>query len=108
MVSLATFLLALPCITVKSLVISHTPSLTLPSTTTTNSTSSNPSFQCNGDVYGYNLDWESCTEAMNQIDASSTTEQTYGQRYQGRFDVRLPKRYISCSYFPILLAVMRT
>lgn len=98
MVSITIFVLALPCMLVKSLVILDTPSLTQPGSNATNTNSSNAFYRCNGLKFGYNLDWSSCNEALSQIDASSTTEQTYGPRYQGQFDVKLPKRYISCLF----------
>ena len=100
MVSFTTVLLAFPIIIVQSLVILNTPSLTQPGSNATNTTSSNPFFQCNGEKFGYNLDWRSCTEALSQIDATSTAEQTYGPRLKGPFDVKLPQRYISCSISP--------
>ena len=51
---------------------------------------------CDGRKYGTDLNIASCTEALDQIDASSTVDQTYGPRFRGPYDVKLPKRYISC------------
>ena len=47
--------------------------------------------------YGENLNIASCLEALDQIDEHSTVEQSYGERYKGVFDVKLPIRYVSCS-----------
>ena len=100
MVSFTALVLALPSVVVRCAVISNTPSLILPGSgsNTTNTNNSNAVYRCNGPRFGYNLDWRSCTEALSQIDASSTMEETYGPRFKGPFDVKLPKRYISCSF----------
>ena len=57
--------------------------------------SSNYICRCSDRRHGRNLDSASCVEALRQIDASSTVEQTYGERYTGPYDVKLPKRYTS-------------
>ncbi len=51
--------------------------------------------QCNGTLYGHNIPLESCADALLQINASDTTVRSYGLRGTGRFDVDLPRRYIS-------------
>lgn len=98
MISFAALLLALPSITIVSALTLNSPSLILPGSATTNVSISNYVHQCDGTLYGRDVDSTSCAEALSQIDASSTMEQTYGPRLAGSFDVRLPKRYISCPF----------
>lgn len=94
MIALAAVVLALPSlITVSALTITN-PSLLLPNSTIVDA---NYAYQCSGDSQGRNLDSASCMEALGQIDASSTPQKTWGQRGTGAFDVKLPKRYTSCS-----------
>lgn len=95
MISLPALVLAFPSITIISTLTLSNPSLILQGSTTKNLTVSNYIYDCSGTKYGYNLNSTSCTEALFQIDAASTTEQTYGPRLRGSFDVKLPKRYIS-------------
>ena len=76
------------------------PSLILPGSAIANVTDSHYIYQCSGEQYGHNLDSTSCNDALSQIDISSTIPQTWGQRLTGPFDVKLPKRYISCSFLP--------
>ena len=94
MITLTRVILTLPSILPISALTLIDPSLVLPGSNLVNA---NFAHECSGLNYGRNLDSASCIEALSQIDASSTIEQTYGQRYTGRFDVKLPKRYISCS-----------
>lgn len=100
MVVVTAFALAFPSIIIVSALTLNNPSLMLPNSTLANITSSNYIHTCDGSFYGYDLNPMSCIEALTQIDASSTTQQTYGPRLAGRFDVKLPKRYISCSVCP--------
>ena len=104
MISIAVSLFAFSSITIVSTLTLNNTILILPGSTITNATSSNYIHQCDGTAYGYGLDIASCTEALDQIQHSSTIEQTYGPRYKGRFDVKLPKRYISCSFSHFLAA----
>ncbi|CAF9927191.1 hypothetical protein IMSHALPRED_007149 [Imshaugia aleurites] len=97
MVVVTAFALAFPSIIIVSALTLNNPSLMLPNSTLANITSSNYIHTCDGSFYGYDLNPMSCIEALTQIDASSTTQQTYGPRLAGRFDVKLPKRYISLS-----------
>ena len=98
MINLILFLLALPnVIIVSALALTNNPSLVLAGSVITNVTSVNYFHECNGRRYSTNLNRASCMDALSQIDGSSTTEQTYGPRFQGPFDVKLPKRYASCS-----------
>ena len=100
MILFAALVLALPIIANASALTLNGPALMLAGSAMTNVTSSNYIHQCKGTTYGLNLNIASCLEALDQIDESSTVEQTYGQRYQGSFDVKLPKRYISCLLAP--------
>ncbi|KAL9133091.1 MAG: hypothetical protein Q9175_005730 [Cornicularia normoerica] len=95
MILLTALVLALPSTTIISALTLNSPSLILAGSAIANVTSSNYIHQCDGTAYGSNLNSASCTEALNEINASLTMEQTYGQRYTGPFDVKLPKRYIS-------------
>ena len=90
------FLLAIPVVSALTLT---KPSLILSGSAIANVTNSHYIHRCDGRDYGYDLDSTSCTEALNQIDILSTAQQTYGPRFRGSFDVRLPRRYISC-WFP--------
>lgn len=100
MILLTALVLALPSTTIISALTLNSPSLILAGSVIANVTSSNYIHQCDGTAYGSSLNSASCTEALNEINASLTMEQTYGQRYTGLFDVKLPKRYISCSFTP--------
>ncbi|CAF9929454.1 MAG: hypothetical protein ALECFALPRED_004328, partial [Alectoria fallacina] len=95
MISFTTFVLAFSSLTIVSALTLTNPSLILPGSTIANVSSSNYIHRCDGIAYGRDLDSASCDEALDQIDASSTIQQTYGQRLTGPFDVKLPKRYIS-------------
>ena len=97
MISLAALVLALPIIASVSALRLNGPTLMLASTAVTNVTGTNYIHDCNKRQYGENLDIASCIEALDQIDDHATVEQTYGERYKGVFDVKLPIRYISCS-----------
>ena len=102
MFALTAFMLAFPStITVSALTLEN-PSSILAGSATGNLTDSHYIHECLGNEYGYNLDIAGCADALSQIDASSTIEQTYGPRFKGLFDVKLPKRYISCSFSPSL------
>ena len=96
MSSLATLVLALPIIVSVSALTINGP-LMLASTAVTNVTGTNYIHSCNKVESGGNLNIASCLEALDQIDDHSTVEQSYGERYKGVFDVKLPIRYISCS-----------
>ena len=96
MISLATFVLAIPIIASVSALTLNGP-LMLASTAVTNVTGINYIHSCNKVEYGENLNIASCLEALDQIDDHSTVEQSYGERYKGVFDVKLPIRYVSCS-----------
>lgn len=96
------FVFAFPSTVVVSALTQNNPSLILAGSATANLTNSNYIHKCSGTEYGYDLDSASCADAVSQIDASSTIEQTYGPRFEGPFDVKLPKRYISCSFSPSL------
>ena len=100
MIPLTPFVLALSSMTTVSALTVNSPSLILPGSAKTNATGLNYIHLCEGSVYGYDLDIASCTEALDQIDSTSTTEQTYGARFTGPYDVKLPFRYISCSFPP--------
>ena len=94
MIILAAVVLTLPSIiTVSALTLSK-PSLLLPNSTTVNV---NYAYKCSGDSQGRNLDSASCMEALAEIDAHSTRQLSWGQRGTGPYDVKLPKRYTSCS-----------
>lgn len=71
------------------------PSLIQPGSSITNVTSLSYVYTCSAAEYGHNLDSASCMDALHQIDDSSAIEQTYGMRFTGPYDVKLPKRYIS-------------
>lgn len=95
MIALTAFVLALLSrLTVSALTLTG-PSLIQPGSAITNVTSLSYVFKCSGSEYGHNLDSASCMDALRQIDATSTVEQTYGMRFTGPYDVKLPKRYIS-------------
>ena len=96
MISLAALVLALPIIASVSALTLNAPTLMLASTAVTNVTRANYVHQCNKRDYGENLNIARCLEALDQIDDHSTVEQSYGERYKGVFDVKLPVRYISC------------
>lgn len=51
---------------------------------------------CDGRAYGSNIPYLSCADALARINASDTTEQTYGPSSTGYYDITLPHRYISC------------
>ena len=104
MISIVVFLFAFSSITIVSTLTLNNTLLILPGSTVTNVTSSNYIYHCDGTAYGYSLDIASCTEALDQMAHSSTIEQTYGPRSRGPFDVKLPKRYISCSFSQSLVA----
>ena len=91
------FVLASLSILIVSASTLSNPSLILPSSAKANATSSNYIHRCDGTAFGHDLDTISCVEALSQIDVSSTTQQTYGARFSGPYDVKLPKRYINCS-----------
>ena len=94
MIALAAVVLTLPSIVTVSALTLTNPSLLLPNSTTANA---NYAYKCSGDSQGRNLDSASCMEALRQIDATSTRQLTWGQRGTGLFDMKLPKRYTSCS-----------
>ena len=94
MIALAAVVLTLPSIITVSALTLTNPSLLLPNSTTANA---NYAYKCSGDSQGRNLDSASCMEALRQIDATSTRQLTWGQRGTGLFDMKLPKRYTSCS-----------
>ena len=94
MIALAAAVLTLPSIITVSALTLTKPSLLLPNSTVVDA---NYAYKCSGDSRGRNLDSASCMEALGQIDASSTVQQSWGQRGTGAFDVKLPKRYTSCS-----------
>ena len=94
MIVLAAVVLTLPSIISVSALTLPNPSLLLPNSTTVNA---NYAYKCSGDSQGRNLDSASCMEARRQIDATSTRQLTWGQRGTGLFDMKLPKRYTSCS-----------
>lgn len=96
MAALTACVLALLCrLTVSALTLTK-PSVIQPgSGGITNVSSLGYVYTCSGAEYGHNLDSASCMDALHQIDASSTVEQTYGMRFTGPYDVKLPKRYIS-------------
>lgn len=52
---------------------------------------------CDGQTYGYNIPYGSCADALLRINASDTTEQTYGRNGRNDYDVIIPRRYISCT-----------
>lgn len=93
MIALAAVVLTLPSIITVSALTLTNPSLLLPNSTIVNA---NYAYKCSGASQGRNLDSASCMEALRQIDAHSTRQQTWGQRGEGSFDVKLPKRYTSC------------
>lgn len=97
MVSLTAFVLAFPSVIIVSAITLTKPSLILPGSAIKNLTAFNYIYDCSGIVWGFDLDSTSCNDALSQIDASSTIQQTYGPRLRGSFDVKLPRRYISCS-----------
>ena len=101
-------LLAFAIINLVSALTIPNPPMILPASTTvgstiTNATNSHYIHQCSG-MQGYNLNSASCLEALRQIDILSTTQHTYGVRFKGLYDVKLPQRYISCSFPPRPLA----
>lgn len=100
MIAMIAFIVGLPSITTVSGLTLNTTSLILPDSAVANVTNSHYIHHCDGRQFGYDLDSTSCTEALSQIDIFSTTQQTYGPRYSGLFDVKLPRRYISCSFPP--------
>lgn len=86
--------------TINGLTI-DTSSLILPNVTAPNITNLGAPFErtCNGRRYGWDLQRESCADAIAQIDFHDQTEQTYARRStdgSGTADVNLPRRYISC------------
>lgn len=100
MIQFATIALAYASLNTVSALTSNNPSLILTNSATANVSSSNYIHQCDGAAYGRDLNSTSCANALDQIDSSSTIEMTYGQRYTGLFDVKLPQRYISCTFSP--------
>lgn len=96
MTALTAFVLALLSRLAVSALTLTRPSLIQPGSAITNVTNSlSYVFKCSGSDYGHNLDSASCMDALRQINATSTVEQTYGMRFTGPYDVKLPKRYIS-------------
>lgn len=97
MISFTAFVFAISSISIVFALTLTNPSLIQQGSTTANVTNSDYIYECDGTRYGYDLDSTSCTEALDQINFYSTTQQTYGLRYTGQFDVKLPQRYLSCS-----------
>lgn len=60
-----------------------------------------PPPHCNGTMCGFNLNPTSCHEAWNLI-PRDTIARTFGQRETGEFDIALPYRYLSCSFWSFL------
>lgn len=109
MTALAAFVLVLALLcrpTISALTLTG-PSLIQPGFAVTNATSLGYGFTCSGAEYGRNLDSASCMDALHQIDASSAVEQTYGMRFTGPYDVKLPKRYISGLLFLLLVTASK-
>ena len=52
---------------------------------------------CDGSKYGYNLNVASCMEAWTLLPKSFDLR-SFGRRSQGRFDVPLPFRLLSCKH----------
>lgn len=100
MISFIALVLTPPIIASVSALTLNGPTLMLAGSAVTNVTRTNFIYECNKWKYGENLNIASCLEVLDQIDDHSTVEQTYGERYQGPFDVKLPKRYISCMLAP--------
>lgn len=111
MTAFAAFVLALPSITVVPALTLTSPSLILPvGSANANMTSLEYTYQCDGPRYGYDVDRASCAEALSQSDASSRVSQSYGQRFTGPFDVKLPRRYISSSrnpFYSLIVSLLR-
>ena len=70
-------------------------------TATTSGTPSNLVYSCNGRMYGSNLRYQSCIDALEQIKLTDKTIHTYGYR-NGRdmWDFNVPQRWISSMHFP--------
>lgn len=56
-----------------------------------------PRYQCNGSIFGMDLNIASCVGAWGLIPIS-TTRRTFGKRALGTFDVPLPLRLLSSEY----------
>ena len=59
-----------------------------------------PQVQCLGDVFGYDLDLDSCREAQGLIPMDDK-ELTFGQRGRMSNDVVTPLRWSSCKRTPL-------
>ena len=57
------------------------------------------SLECNGGLYGRDLDKDSCIDAWRRIPTDNEFV-TYGPRAQGHFEAPLPVRYLSCKSPP--------
>lgn len=71
-----------------------------PTITPSSSASSSVNFaaetpKCMGPRYGYDLERQSCLDALLSIAPDSTTRHTYGARTRGNFEVQLPYRFLS-------------
>lgn len=51
--------------------------------------------KCDGSIYGFNLNTESCLEAWSLL-PKSAQRRTFGTRTEGQFNVPLPFRVLSC------------
>ena len=59
----------------------------------------NDGIECNGGLYGRDLDKDSCIDAWRSIPTDNEFV-TYGPRAQGHFQAPLPVRYLSCKSPP--------
>lgn len=55
-------------------------------------------FYCDGDKFGGDVDVESCLGSAGAVQfiGTSPAELTFGMRRTGKFDINLPRRFISC------------
>ena len=59
----------------------------------------NDPVECNGGLYGRDLDKDSCVDAWRSIPTDNEYV-TYGARREGHFEVPLPVRFLSCKSPP--------